>query len=115
MQLVLGPGSAALHIWLDLPAADALQLHLTAASVAQSLTAAPKIKLADKHVKCVPMMSIKSDLMLLQLVSSWRAAGCPCQSLTASQLQQLGGIIEAKRKPIHCCALILLEPLNCWP
>ncbi len=75
MQLVLGPGSAALHIWLDLPAADALQLHLTAASVAQSLTAAPKIKLADKHVKCVPMMSTKSEKSISCCCNSCRAGG----------------------------------------
>ncbi len=52
MQLVLGPGGAALHICLDLPAAEALQLQLTAAGVAASLTSAPKLKLADKHVRC---------------------------------------------------------------
>ena len=51
MQLVLGPAGAAVHIWLDLPAAQALQLRLSAMSVAESLTSAPKLKLADKHVK----------------------------------------------------------------
>jgi hypothetical protein len=37
MQLVLSPTAAALHIWLDLEAAAALQLDITAATVAEAL------------------------------------------------------------------------------
>ena len=37
MQLVLSPAAAALHIWLDLDAAAALQLDITAATVAEAL------------------------------------------------------------------------------
>lgn len=37
MQLVLSPAAAALHIWLDLEAAAALQLDITAAAVAEAL------------------------------------------------------------------------------
>lgn len=57
MQLVLGPSAAALHIWLDLAAASALQLHISAASVAEALTMAPKLKLADRHIRWEPLQA----------------------------------------------------------
>ena len=56
---MLGPAGAAVHVHLDLRAARELQLDLTAASVALALVAAPKLKIADKHVRLVRPLNLR--------------------------------------------------------